>query len=227
MRHELSFARFFEPKQHSPSVDETLRECLSRRATLEVRLGPSSVEVWVDESADDEPMLLTGQWRSPLLEIPASHTGALVLAPLVFRVEQMRLPHGCLLTMGRADRSVADFCMRNVFYAACRGDSIGFRVAAQQPTTDDRVRASRDLARTYLRIARGFLNDPILDRANAPELGLACAHVALLEFDSPVMESGAREFRAVSSRLESTHRLLEQQRTFRRVREGVLALYRP
>ena len=226
MQIDISYARFFEHKQHSPNVDEVVHECIARKVSLLVSLGPAGVVLSVHASRPTGTTLsLAGRWRSPLLASDYQSAGALVFAPFVFLIEQLSLPHGTLFTLGRSNRSVADFVMRNLFYAACRREKMAFHAAAA-PADAETSKGSRDLARTYLWIAKANLKDKVFSRGNAPELILACAHLPLFEFSSALMEAGAAEVRHMAARNEGQCPQREQKRAFMQLRERVLDFYR-
>lgn len=223
MQFHLSYARFFEPKQHFPEVDEVLHHCVVRKSSLRLNLDPTGVSLSIPGPEQARKALsLAGRWRSPLLEGAYHGTPALLLVPFVLLIEELCLPSGNLYTLGRGDQSVADLFMRNLFFAACRSEPMTFRTAADSAdaaVTD----ASRELTQTYLQIARACLKDSVFERSNAPELIVACAHLPVLKFSSPLLEAGAAELRRVSAQASRQDGFYGGRRSSAATPEAVLA----
>ena len=225
MQTELSYKQFFELKPRSPQVTDLLRDCIVRQTSLRLRLGLTQVTLSVDQVPPlGRAPTLIGRWRSPLLESEHYSVGALILAPFVFFIEELCLPHNSLFTLGRNDRSVADLFMRNVFYAACQREQMCF-LKATADTNTHTTKGSRDLTKTYLWIAKVHLKNKVFDRNNAPELILACAHLPLMEFDNPLIDVGATSLRLISAHTETTNRQNAQKLAFQQVRERILNSY--
>lgn len=226
MQIDISYPDFVDNKQCSSNLGDLLHACISRKLSLQMSLGPTDVTLSVVPLSPTGRILsLTGRWRSSLLAGEHRQAGALVLAPFVFAIEKMCLPHGSLFTLGRANRSVADFLMRNLFHAACRHEQMTFHSSATQgdPAT---AKGSRDLARTYLWIAKANLKEKIFERSNAAELILACAHLPLFKFTNPLLEAGATDCRRVAEHIEGPRLPREQKLAFKHIRERVLTFYR-
>jgi hypothetical protein len=181
--------RLMEPKRLSPGFNDVLQRCLSTRGTMVLRVETGGIIVESD-STDSAAVALTGRWRSPLLAGAHSSAAALLLLPFVFLIDGIRLPHDQICTLGRDDRTVADFFMRNLFYAACRNEPFTLlgHPTGVQPTI---TKTARDLARTFGWIAKALLKDDVFDSPNAPEYILASAHLPLTAFSTPLLRAGA------------------------------------
>jgi hypothetical protein len=227
MQKHLSHKRFFEPKRLSPGVDAVLLACLKHRLALQVDLEPDGVTLSaVPGGPPQSAFSIRGLWRSPRLEGELSSVGVLLLAPFVFWIEQLKLSHTQLFTIGRADRSVADAVMRNYFHAACRGERMVF---SSQPLSPDpgTAKASRQLLRTYKWIVKANLADDIFNAANTDELILASAHLPLPAFSTPLLADGAQTLLHLSAAHQATAPRDAQKQAFRQLREELLAHYRP
>lgn len=225
MQIELSYPRFFEPKRASPDVDKVLYDCIAHELPLCLNLGASGVALSAPCAEHNHNTLsLTGRWRSPLLESAYSSAGALVLVPFIFLIEHLCLPPRILYTFGRADRSVADFFMRNLFFAACRRERMDFHTPAGNSNAAV-TQNCRELARRYLWIAKAYLKDEALSRSHPSELIVASAHLPLLKFSNPLMETGAADLRQVFAEASRNGGVSRQKSAFLQARKKMMAAY--
>lgn len=226
MQTELSYARFFAPKERSPQVVDVVHECVARKSSLHLKLSRAGVTLSVDSSDPQDRLLtLSGRWRSAVLEGEHRSAGALVLVPFVFLIEELCLPHTSLFTLGRGGRWVSDFFMRNFFYAACRQEKMLFHTVPAAPS-DAITKGSHDLARTYLWIAKANLKAKVFDRGNAPELILADTHLPLMAYSNPLMDAGAAALRHTAAQAVAADPQRAQKRACLQVRERLVATYR-
>ena len=225
MQTEFSYKQFFELQSCSPQVTNLLRDCIVLQTSLRLRLGLAQVTLSVDQ---DPPLgrapTLIGCWRSYLLESEHYSVEAQILAPFVFLIEELCLPHNSLISLGRNDRLMADLFMQNVFYAACRREQMFF-LKATTDTSTRKTEGSRYLAKIYHWIAKAHFKNKIFDRNNAPELILACAHLPLMEFGNPLMDIGAKNLRLKSAQTETANQLCSQKLAFQQARERILNVY--
>jgi hypothetical protein len=189
----LGFQRLMEPKRLSPGFDTLLQRCISTRGGISLHLRAGEVVVDVT-SGPPTGIAVSGRWRSSSLQGTPEGAGALLLLPFVFLIEGLQLRHDQIYTLGRADRTLADFFMRNLFYAACRGAPFSLRTLDDSAASGE-LKAARDLARSYGWISKALLKDPLLDRPNAPELILASAHMPLAGMGTPLLQAGAMALR--------------------------------
>lgn len=226
MKVELEYSSFFKPKQHAPELDALLQYCVASKLSLRLSLNPTFAVVSAHSiERVDNALSVTGRWRSPLLEADYQSPGTLLLAPFIFLIEGLEFPHGSLYSLGRSNRSIADFFMRNYFYSACRKQRINFS-AVCKPSHDAVAKASRDLTRTYLWIVKSYLRDGVFERSNASELILASGHLELLEFSTPLVASGAADFRRIAAQGATLDHYSEQKRAFITARKRMLETYK-
>jgi len=192
---KFNSASLLKPKRLMPNLSQEVVACLRNKGAIRLALGQEECAVAAQANSPGQQFItLTGHWRSSWLENQYNHVGALLLIPFVFRVYEILIPYNCLYTTGRDDRSIADFFMRNFFYAACRGETI-----VKNPITHQLggaiLKSSHDLTRTYTWILNANLKEPVFSNANVNELILACAHMSLSIFGCELLEKGAVELR--------------------------------
>jgi hypothetical protein len=197
MNVDLTFQHFFEAREGTRRIESLLGTCLSGGLALEIELTAEGATATAlpDRSGEGQAISLSGRWRSRLLASSHTDPGALLLAPFLFSINRFRFAPRSLYTLGRGTRSVADFCMRNYLFAAIRGEAI-------QLTSDDSgadTRATRELARTYLWMAKEYLKEDLLKGPNAPELMLANAHVSISKLSDPLLKAGVAQFQKAAA----------------------------
>src|SRR4051812_2352938 len=101
MNVELSYPQFYELMMHVPQVRDLLGCCISERATLRLSLESDKVSFSLGPSPRPEMIgpLLIGRWRSPLLKSGNEFARARLMAPLLFLIEELWLPHKTLYTL--------------------------------------------------------------------------------------------------------------------------------
>jgi hypothetical protein len=219
----LDQARFFRARAAHDQVEALVWSCLQRKATL--RLSFEADDAVLSECRAVEPPCwrLRGRWRSPHLEVSPAGRGALILAPFLFTIAQVEIPAAGLVSAGRKDRSPADFVMRSYFHAACRGEKILLEPFGAGDAAA--LRAGNLLARTYRWIAKASIPDPVLDSADAGELILAAAHLAMPSPVSPLLADGAAEYRVRADQKHAAADAGRQAEQFGRLRGALLSLY--
>lgn len=190
---KLGFQRLMEPKRLSPGFEALLQECVAARGAISLHLQAGEVAIGAPP-APPSGIMISGRWRSPSLQGTPDGTGALLLLPFAFLIEGLQLRHDQIYTLGRADRTLADFFMRNLFYAACRRAPFSLK-SLDGSAAPGALKAGRDLARTYGWVAKALLKDPLLERPNAPELIMASAHLPLPGMGTPLLQAGAEALR--------------------------------
>jgi hypothetical protein len=218
---ELTYQAFFGPKQQVTSIDAVLGSCLAQKRSLRVSLLTNSVEIAaVDHNHGS--ICVHGKWRSPVLATRQPGAKALLVAPFAFLIQEIRFPPGTLYTLGRRDRTVADFCMRNYFFAAARKSRMEFQ--RSDCGNDGQVaKGSRDLAQTYSWIVKTYLKDDLFGNENAIELLLAAAHIPLTRLSNPLLEAGVEEFRLAATQ-SSQLKLRERKAALLSTRSRLMAV---
>lgn len=219
-------ARLMQPKRDLPELDALLHRCLSTRGSLKLQLRQCEAVISAELSkVPRTAVALAGRWRSPTLEEADLSASVRLLAPFLVRIDGIDLPHHQIYTLGRDGRTVADFFMRNIFYAACRRTPFAplLRRANDASTVPP---ASRDLMRTYGWIAKATLKDSVFQRADASELILAEAHAPLGIFESPLLQAGAAALRTHGARRAALSQTRCSVAAAMRLRDEALALYK-
>lgn len=219
----LGAQQLMEPKRLLAGMDDLLHKCVRSRSTLSLQLLPDQVVVGVGPN-QTVGLTLSGRWRSPALNGNPEGARALLLLPFVFQVEALHLRHDQIYSLGRGDRTLADFFMRNVFHAACRGAP--FAAEALPGNADPAVaKSAHDLRRTYRWISKALMKNPLLENADFAELILAAAHVPLPGLGSPLMQASAAALRRCTATLET--RLVAERplAQLMQLRAKVLKLY--
>jgi hypothetical protein len=189
---KFGFQSLMEPKRLLPGFEALLQECVSTRGAISLHLQAGEVVIGAT-SGLPTGVMMSGRWRAPALRGTPDGAGVLLL-PFVFLIEGLQLRHDQIYTLGRADRTLADFFMRNLFYAACRRAPFSLK-GLDGSAAPGALKAGRDLARTYGWVAKALLKDPLLERPNAPELIMASAHLPLPGMGTPLLQAGAEALR--------------------------------
>ncbi len=190
----LTYSEFFENKNNNLGFRKLLYESLKYNKPITLSLTENNVSLVLDSIRHDT-VNLKGKWRSPLLSGRYQKVGALLLAPLLFHIQEFSLPHSCIYTLGKPYRSIADFFMRNLFYTAIRRESVSFN-QADHGLGAGVLENSRLFTRRYLWIIKANLKEPIFDDDNASELLLSSAYIPTVQFSESVLEFGMLEYQA-------------------------------
>jgi len=190
----LTAEQFLGAKGAVHQVDALMRCCMAEGLALDVTLGARSVCMTAVAAARNiEACRVEGRWRSAHIGHTPATTGALLLAPLLFWIERMRFAPVALTILGRDTRTIADLVMRLYYIAALRRQTFRFI----DPGTDGGIRrVSRELARTYLWLARANIEDDVLRTSNAMERVLAEVHLPVFTFTHPLLRAGSAYIRA-------------------------------
>lgn len=220
MRAQLTLDKLFQAGLQSPELDAVLLSCASRGESLRVELTDEGATFTTSADAEATQAIgIRGRWRSELLRGSYDHAGSLLLAPFLFAFRELSFPAQSLYTMGGSARSVADMCMRNLFFAALRREPIRFLAG---PVGKSGARASRDLVRMYRWIAKSYLPDEVLARGDAAELLLANSFTDLGLLTSPLLASGMWKYRDTAALM---HRGGDCKVAFMLARQRAMALY--
>ena len=225
MDFQIDYGVFFSPKSRLDDIASLLERALGTKGSIGFTLGDKAVSLQVREGAAPAGVQVAGQWATNGLGRAVESMGAKILSPFLFRVRRVELPHHCVFTTGRADRSIADMFLRNLFLAALAGRSVLYRRDAE-PWSGDVGKRSRELGQRYLWLIRSGLPEPVFLRRNAIELLVAAAHLPLLRFDSDMLELGMEEIRdGVEASMPDEDGPAALKSEFLALREGLLELY--
>jgi len=220
---EFEYKKLLEPSSTIQGFGELLLEAISARKPIFLELGPNRVCIGVDHDAlNKADVQMVGSWASELLTGSDCSVGELILLPYVFLIERISLMPKAIYHLGRADRSVCDFFMRNYFYAACRNSSIEVR-SSGRPRSDSAVRAALSLCRGYTWIVRVVMPEDIFEDRNALELILAGAHTSLFQFKNSVLQSGLLGMQKRAQSCQPAPPMAVPTERFLQVRTKVLA----
>lgn len=219
---DIPYTIFFDQNSKSSSFDAALLECINEECTLRFSLGQNIVRVQAEQ--EDTPkggIELNGRWRSQILASATHSSGTLMLAPFFFWIEEMCIPHSMIYTMGKPHRSISDFFMRNLFFAAGRNDIVNFKDSPLTKGTT--LEGSRQLARRYTWIFKSLYKDPVFGDANVLEMLLANVHLPLFEFENMLLENGAVEYRSKVAQTEGMSRMSDQKERAMLIRKKVMS----
>jgi hypothetical protein len=207
MDFQIDYGVFFSPKSRLDDIASLLERALGTKGSIGFTLGDKAVSLQVREGAAPAGVQVAGQWATNGLGRAVESMGAKILSPFLFRVRRVELPHHCVFTTGRADRSIADMFLRNLFLAALAGRSVLYRRDAE-PWSGDVGKRSRELGQRYLWLI------------------VAAAHLPLLRFDSDMLELGMEEIRdGVEASMPDEDGPAALKSEFLALREGLLELY--
>ncbi|TCT04007.1 hypothetical protein [Aquabacter spiritensis] len=195
MRIEIPFPALFRAEEKPEAFRDLLYRCVEARGSLAVRLAADSAEITVSDEAVGQ-IDVFGRWRGPgLAGDPADEVGVKLLLPLVFRFCEIVLPHGQIYTTGRAYRSVADFFVRNLFFAIARNERVAFRAV---PRGDVPAHAAAEFQRQYFYLIKGYFPEPVFHRnsvGDAMDLLAANLFLPVATFENPLLRHGGRALR--------------------------------
>jgi hypothetical protein len=222
----LSIENFFAPKSASREVAMLLRQCIAVGLALDVAVAAGGVRLASVLATDADACRVQGQWRSKYLRSAPATTGALLLAPLLFWITNVRFPPSAITTLGGDSRTVADLVMRLYYVAALRRQAFQF-IDETPPPIASTIEVSRELARTYLQIAKANIQDDLLRTSGAMEHVLAEAHLPLAGLTHPVLRSGAGSMQtAVDSSANASGAAQQRQRLLQLRGQWIATLHR-
>lgn len=200
-----------------------LEVAFKTQGSVTLTLGPDGVTLGCVPGGAEPGPCLQGLWAHGYAVPEVSHVGACLLLPLLFRARQIVLPHHAIYSVGREERSLADFFMRNVYLSALFGGRP--RYVADSETWPDALSArSGELGRRYLWLLRAGTPEPWLSRRNARELLVAATQLPLLKFDSDLLRVGMDQIRQSLREVgESPRHALRAD--FMSLRQSLMPLY--
>lgn len=196
MKIKLSYAEFFGNRSESHQFDSILHKCVKNRDALKLILSKDDVEISTTSSSPDGLKIIQvrGFRRTILAHLDIVSFGAAVLLPFVVGMTEITISHKNIFTYGRGDRSIADFFMRNYFYAASRGETVRFSPYSNAAEAEI-VRRYKEVSQRYLWIIKSLIKEEIFTSPDVKELILANSNLPLFKFSSPMLERGAADFR--------------------------------
>lgn len=217
----LGYHKAFDKKALSPEFDELLYAAVSEKGQIEVTIQAGAVKFEVQASSS-RSVRIEGSWRINLPmnldELKGIETIAL---PFVMSIRKFIFPIDSLCTLGREDRSPADWVYRNLFASFVRGDVIQ---ALSFPPLSDAAVASRlkEMQKRYQWLLKGYIKDDLLDSASCQEHFVLQTCLDTGTFKSEVLKAAAAGLR---NRMCNRFRASENNDydRFLRVRQRVLA----
>lgn len=212
---------------YSPSYqlfDKNMAGLFSKKHTLGVKISPSGADIdFASQSGlNTQNVVVKGHYVTLEAMYDCKSCGANLLMPFLIDATEIYIPATQMYSMRRYQRPIADYLMRNVFYAASHS-KIYFKLMPPSSVIK-RDGLGRDLAKRYLWFMRTILDESSLNQPETMEKLLINIYYKVFKFENPLLESGAEEIRQrflSYNRLEAGNQLRAQQ--LKSSREGLLA----
>lgn len=195
MKIVLNQSRLLGPMVACPELAPLIAACIKSKSALCLTVGAFEAAVSVVDDFDARREIrVKMRWRTPSFIAARKSLGTTILSPFLAYFDEVVLPARMMYTYGREERSVADFFMRNFFFAACRGECISIQHSDESRDAAS-CRINRELMRVYQWIAARPLQLAFADQRDAPDLLLSSTHLPAMRVGGPIAEAGVAEFR--------------------------------
>lgn len=216
----LTPAEFLDFGSSTAHFDVLFESCLQNRQSFILEIGEEDVRIYAREkgSAQTSHAVIKASFIDDVVPPINEGIGANLLMPLIAPMVKMVLPAQQIYTLRLGNRSIADFFMRNLFYAICRKD-VQFDAAAassKAPSTH------AHLAKRYLWILRSVFSDKVLHEKNLFEMIILNTRLPILVFESQLLSGGAERHRLSISNLDESKQ--QAVTDFDQVRSEVMGL---
>lgn len=167
----------------------------SKKQTLVAKISASGADIDFVSPSGLNPQNVVVKGHYATLEVGPNYKscGANLLMPFLIDVTEIHIPATQIYSMRRYRRPIADYLMRNVFYAASHGN-IDFKLMSS-PFVIRKDSVGRNLAKRYLWFIKSILDEPVLNHPDTMEKLLINMHYKAFNFENPLLESGAEEIR--------------------------------
>lgn len=217
----LTPSDFLDFGSSATKFDLIATDCLRSRKSLILDISDDAVRICCEENASVQPnnLLIKASFINDVIPPINDGIGANLLTPLIAPMIKMTLPAQQIYTLRSGNRSIADFFMRNLFYAICRKKDVQFGAAASSfkvPTSH------AQLTKRYLWILRSEVKDKMLHEKNLFEMLILNTRLPILAFHSQVLATGADSQR--TSILTLGARIHRATTDFNKIRSEVMGL---
>lgn len=198
-----SQSEFLDCGDRSAEFDLLLLDCLKQRHTLVLKVGDSSVQIEKVRPAEAGEALHRTRIvaETDVVGQALPKLGSRLLLPVLCSVAHLELPAKHVYALRSFNRSIADFFMRNMFYAICRNSDAEFELV---PSEGPPSQLGTEFSKRYLWVMRAALDDENLKRRDFAERLLLNTHIDCLSFKDPLLAAGARDIR--KNLTNGTHR---------------------
>lgn len=191
----LTPAEFLDFGTSTAQFDALFESCLRNRQSLILEISEENVRIYAEEkcSAQTSHEVIEASFIDDVVPPIKGGIGANFLTPLIAPMVKMVLPAQQIYTLRSGKRSIADFFMRNLFYAIGRKNDVQFNAtvgAFKVPPTHVH------LAKRYLWILRTAFRDKVLHENNLFEMLILNTRLPILVFESQLLSGGAERHRA-------------------------------
>lgn len=191
----LTPPEFLDCWTSTTQFDVLFESCLRNRLTLILEISDEDVRIYAEEkgSAQTSHAVIEASFVDDVVPPIKSGIGANLLTPLIAPMVKMVLPAQQIYTLRSGKRSIADFFMRNLFYAICRKKDVQLTTAVgafKVPLIH------AHLAKRYLWILRSAFSDKVLHDKNLFEMLILNTRLPILVFESLLLSCGAERHRS-------------------------------
>jgi hypothetical protein len=198
----LTPAEFLDYRTSTAQFDALFISCLRNRLSLLLEIGEEDVRIYAEEKglAQTSHEVIEASFIDDVVPPIKGGIGANLLTPLIAPTVKMVLPAQQIYAHRSGKRSIADFFMRNLFYAICRKKDAQLTTAVgafKVPPTHVH------LAKRYLWILRSAFSDKVLHEKNLFEMLILNTRLPILVFESLLLSGGAECHRSAILNLDA------------------------
>lgn len=201
--------------------DALFENCLRNRQTLILEISAKDTRIYArkKDSATDSHAVVEASLVYDFILPVESGVAMKLLVPLIAPIVGIVLPTQQIYSVRKGKRSIADFFMRNLFFAICRNKDVLFSAAVGGLKVPP---AHVNLAKRYLWILQPALKDKVLHEKNLFEMLILNTHLPVLDFENRLLSRGAEELRIrMSIPAESRQSVITN---FDRIRSEVMGI---
>jgi hypothetical protein len=217
----LTSAEFLDFGTSTAQFDVLCESCLRNHQSFILEISEEDVRIYaeVKGSAKTSHAAVEASFIDDIVPPVKGGIGANLLAPLISPMVKMVLPAQQIYTLRTGKRSIADFFMRNLYYAICRKEYLNISIpvgAFKVPSTH------AQLAKRYLWILRSAFSDKVLHEKNLFEMLILNTRLPIIVFESQLLSSGAESHRSAILNLYAGKQLTLTD--FDRIRSELMGL---
>jgi|GEM_PF-5639909 hypothetical protein len=197
---EVNFKAFFSAGEKPLEFQGLLHETLRQRASIRATISVDTVRLEVCNHAKSTPKVqLRGDWCDANFRVyKFDCVSSKLFLPYLFNISEVSLFYDQILTLGHSYRPLSDFFMRNLLYSFSRDETFACYASGNYKTNEGSV---TNLTRQYFFIFQSMFPEPSLEGRQAGvviDLITANAYLPLLEFNNPLLNTGARKLQELS-----------------------------
>jgi len=227
----VSYSDFFQYKSGSylQQFDALLLDCFKNKGELCFTLRDVGVEieVKVKDKVANVIQIFTSESDFGFDFFDKSLSkGVQMVLPLLIGFDGIYIPHHQIFALRRDKRTLADFCVRNLFYASYREYNVIFQTSFSPSLNFSEP--YRDMSIRYLWVLRSLINESVLKERDTMNKMIINSYFQIFSFENKVLESGFEGVRnyhldnVISGRQITRDRQIKQ---FMCVRENMMACF--